>query len=213
MTDHGTPSGAPGPAHEEDLLGPELRGILGSLPRELAPERDLAADIASRTWDSLIVDAGTHVAGATGRRPARAAWWARPRVQLAAAAAALIIVTSVTTTFIVRGQLDTDAPTTSVTATDNRGGYRLAAFRGIERDYAEAIDDLTEALDAQRYRLPPETVALIEENLRIIDAAIEASVAALEEAPQSVPLQQAVTTSYETKLDFLRRAAAITADG
>ena len=37
--------------------------------------------------------------------------------------------------------------------------------------------------------------------------------AALESAPQSLPVQQAVVTSYERKLDFLRQAAAITAEG
>ena len=76
-----------------------------------------------------------------------------------------------------------------------------------------SISDLTEALEAERYRLPPETVELIEENLRIIDVAIEQSLTALREAPESLPLQQAVMTSYERKLDFLRQAAAITADG
>ena len=54
---------------------------------------------------------------------------------------------------------------------------------------------------------------LIEENLRVIDEAIRHSLAALESAPQSLPLQQALVTSYERKLDFLRQAAAITAEG
>ena len=49
--------------------------------------------------------------------------------------------------------------------------------------------------------------------LRIIDVAIQQSLAALESAPLSLPLQQAVMTSYERKLDFLRQAAAITAEG
>ena len=63
------------------------------------------------------------------------------------------------------------------------------------------------------YRLAPETVRLIEENLGIIDEAIRQSLTALEATPLSVPLQQAVMTSYERKLDFLRQAAAITAEG
>ena len=92
-------------------------------------------------------------------------------------------------------------------------GYTFAGYERVERDYADAISDLTEALEAERYRLPPETVELIEQNLQIIDVAIEQSLAALREAPESLPLQQAVMTSYEKKLDFLRQAAAITADG
>ena len=54
---------------------------------------------------------------------------------------------------------------------------------------------------------------LIEENLRVIDGAIRESLAALRSSPESLPLQQAVMTSYERKLDFLRQAAAVTAEG
>jgi hypothetical protein len=83
----------------------------------------------------------------------------------------------------------------------------------VEGQYASAIAELAAAIDSNRDRLPPETVALIEENLRVIDAAIQQSLAALESAPESLPLQQAVMTSYERKLDFLRQAAALTAEG
>ena len=69
------------------------------------------------------------------------------------------------------------------------------------------------ALDGDRDQIPPETVQLIEENLRVIDEAIRHSPAALEATPQSLPLQQAVMTSYERKLDFLRQATALTAEG
>jgi hypothetical protein len=72
---------------------------------------------------------------------------------------------------------------------------------------------MVDALDANRDQLAPETVELIEENLRVIDEAIRQSLAALESTPGSLPLQQAVMTSYERKLDFLRQAAAITAEG
>ncbi len=83
----------------------------------------------------------------------------------------------------------------------------------VENQYASAISDMVAALEANRNELPPETVQLIEENLRVIDEAIRHSLAALESAPQSLPLQQALVTSYERKLDFLRQAAAITAEG
>ena len=89
----------------------------------------------------------------------------------------------------------------------------FAAYADVESQYAAAIADLTRALEADSDRLPRATVQLIEENLRIIDEAIQQSLAALETAPQSLPLQQALMTSYERKLDFLRQAAAITAEG
>ena len=89
----------------------------------------------------------------------------------------------------------------------------FAGYTDVEDQYASAIADLATALEANRDQLQPETVQLIEENLRIIDVAIQQSLAALESAPLSLPLQQAVMTSYERKLDFLRQAAAITAEG
>ncbi|MCL7970817.1 MAG: hypothetical protein M8866_01840, partial [marine benthic group bacterium] len=89
----------------------------------------------------------------------------------------------------------------------------FTGYQDIEIEYASAISDLTEALELDRGRLPAETVVLIEENLRVIDEAIRQSLAALESAPESLPLQQAVVTSYEKKLDFLRQATALTAEG
>ncbi len=217
MTDHennGYAAGGVAPA-EEDLLGPELRALLGSLSKELAPERDLSEEIASLTWDSLpAVGAPRDTPVSAPRRRQRV--WRTPRVQLAAAAVALVVISSATTAYLVRRQAELDASATiasTTTGSDEADGYRFAGYTGVQSDYANAIEDLTLAFEAQRDRLPPETVRLIEENLRLIDAAIEQSLAALRDAPQSLPLQQAVMTSYETKLDFLRRAAAITADG
>ena len=45
MTDHRA---------EEDLLGPELRALLSTLPKELAPERDLTEEIAAQSRGAEI---------------------------------------------------------------------------------------------------------------------------------------------------------------
>jgi len=96
---------------------------------------------------------------------------------------------------------------------DPRTAASFARYEAVENQYASAISDLLAALEADRDRLAPETVRRIEENLIIIDEAIRESLTALEVTPQSEPLQQAVMSSYERKLDFLRQAAAITAEG
>lgn len=227
MTDQWSPGGGPGGManEEEDLLGTELRVLLATLPADLAPERDLLPEIAARTWEAPAGRSTAGVAEQTGATATdtarkRIAWWKRPAPRLAAAAVALVVVTASVTTYVVRGpRSDGDVATTVAPTADISGvspasvSYRFAGYERVEREYARAIADLTAALEAERDRLSPETVRLIEENLRVIDAAIEQSLAALQEAPQSLSLQQAVMTSYETKLDFLRRAAAITADG
>ena len=194
---------------EEDLLGPDLRALLGSLPRELAPERDLMASIVARTRDRL--ERARQIDPTRGERK----WWYGQRLKLAVAAVALIIATSVVTMAVLKRDAQmNDAGATIATATEQSRALMVAAdYTDVENQYASAIADLATTLEAERDRLPPETVRLIEDNLRVIDNAIQQSLAALEAAPQSLPLQQAVTTSYERKLDFLRQAAAITAEG
>lgn len=215
--DEGRQAGMP----EEDLLGPELRALLASLPKELEPETDLTASIASRTWDSRDAIAGPEGAGAQGadrggrgRQKAARPWWSGHGLKLAAAAVALIVVTSTVTTWIVRDSTGAanDAQTTIARTIDGPGAA-FAGYSDVQDQYAAAIADLTAAVEAERDRLPPETVELIEENLRVIDGAIRESLAALRSSPESLPLQQAVMTSYERKLDFLRQAAAVTAEG
>ena len=212
MTDHRA---------EEDLLGPEMRALLSTLPKELPPERDLTQEIAAQTWDSRERLPGTADidAEATTRRQLPSPWWSGQGLKLAAAAVALVVVTSTVTTVLVRdqgvGQNDA-AATVAETSNDASQAALEASYvrdMDLENQYASAISDMVAALEASRDQLPPETVQLIEENLRVIDEAIRHSLAALESTPQSLPLQQAVVTSYERKLDFLRQAAAITAEG
>jgi hypothetical protein len=206
---------------EEDLLGTELRTLLSSLPKDLSPERDLSGEIAARTWDSRerLPGAGRIAAETTKRLYPAPAWWSGQELKLAAAALALIVVTSAVTAVLVQDQFTglEDAPATVAGASIDGDPTALEASFARDMDgedqYASAIADLVAALEGDRERIPVETVQLIEENLRIIDEAIQQSLTALESAPQSLFLQQAVMTSYERKLDFLRQAAAITAEG
>ena len=221
MTDHRDMEDRPGGiGAEEDLLGPDLRALLSTLPKALPPERDLTQEIAAQTWDSrerLPGAAGIDAEAKT--RHQSSPWWSGQGLKLAAAAVALIVVTSAVTTVLVRDQAtgsDDAAATVAGAAIDASSSALEATYvrdMDVENQFSSAIADMMTALEANRDRLPPETVQLIEENLRIIDEAIQHSLAALESAPQSLPLQQAVMTSYERKLDFLRQAAAITAEG
>ena len=216
MTDHGDTAGTPeGGTHgaEEDLLGPELRTMLRSLPRGIPPERDLTAEIAAQTWDSRerLPGASSVGAKATERRRRFLPLWGGQGLTLAAAAVALVVVTSAVTMVLVREQAEVSSDNAADGPAVSQASF--AGYQVVEDQYASAIADLLAALEAERDRLPPETVRLIEENLRIIDDAIRQSLAALESSPQSLPLQQVVMTSYERKLDFLRQATAITAEG
>ncbi len=59
----------------------------------------------------------------------------------------------------------------------------------------------------RRDQLDPETVRVIEENLRLIDRAIAQAQQALAQDPASTYLNEHLIATMQQKLEFLRRAA------
>jgi hypothetical protein len=79
----------------------------------------------------------------------------------------------------------------------------------VAETYQSAIDELTGVLTAKRDELDPETVRVLEENLRVIDRAIAESRAALEADPASKHLSRMLNDAYNAKLGVLRRAVQL----
>jgi hypothetical protein len=77
--------------------------------------------------------------------------------------------------------------------------------------YREAAADLERAFAAGRGTLRPETMRVIEENLRSIDVAIAQADSALRADPGSDYLNQYLAATMQRKLKLLRRAVEITA--
>lgn len=75
--------------------------------------------------------------------------------------------------------------------------------------YDQSIAELHTILAAMNDDLLPETVAAIEENLRIIDTAIEEARAALAADPASDYLRRRISIHRQTKLDVLRAATSV----
>ena len=76
--------------------------------------------------------------------------------------------------------------------------------------YRDAAADLERALEAGRATLRPETMRVIEENLRAIDLAIAQTDSALRRDPGSAYLNQYLAATMQRKLRLLRRAVEIT---
>ena len=85
----------------------------------------------------------------------------------------------------------------------------FAAFDAAEADYETAIADLERVLASRQGRMLPETAQALERNLRIIDAAIAESRAALERDPNSRELIQMLSATYDAKVKVLRQAVEI----
>ena len=77
--------------------------------------------------------------------------------------------------------------------------------------YGREIDMLQKIVSQRRTQLDSSTVAIIEKNLRIIDAAIEQSRAALARDPASRMLDQQLTHALDKKVELLRTAAMLQA--
>ena len=91
--------------------------------------------------------------------------------------------------------------------------YRPAGqgWAAVQADFDRATNELSLILAAQRGRLRPETVTLVERNLAIIDAAIAESRAALARDPANAELQHLWAATARQKVELLRWATRIAA--
>ena len=170
----------------------QMRGVLASaaaLPRSIRPPRDLWPDIADR------------LASRTTRPPFRSIPW-RSWAPLAAAAVLLIAVTAIVTVLLSRPE----APVAVTAPPDQQHIEGFAA----DREYVLAAEDLERVLEEGRDRLAPATVAVLERNLALIDAAILEARAALEADPANADLRALLWGAHRQKLDLLDRATRLT---
>ena len=77
--------------------------------------------------------------------------------------------------------------------------------------YGREIDMLQKIVTQRKTQLDSATIAIIERNLQIIDAAIEQSRAALARDPASQMLSQQLTHTLDKKVELLRTAAMLPA--
>ena len=76
----------------------------------------------------------------------------------------------------------------------------------VQADYARATDDLAAAFATERDRLEPATLALLERNLGVIDAAIRESREALARDPGNIELRGLFAAAARQKVELLRWA-------
>lgn len=185
-----------------------LRGQARALPRGIAPSRDLWSGIAARIEQQEA--AGPVVEIASRRRPT-----ALPRrwAPLAAAAVLLVVASSGLTVALTRGggagPIATGSAAAPAAPVAQGATTALAAFRPAEAEYRTAVTALEAELAARRGSLAPETVAVIERNLAIIDEAIAEATAALEADPSSMELSRHLSGIYRQKVSLLGSAVKI----
>jgi hypothetical protein len=73
--------------------------------------------------------------------------------------------------------------------------------------FASEINRLQRVLAVRRGELDPQTVSIVEMNLKLIDSAIKSSRAALAKDPASGFLNQQLTRALDKKVELLRTVA------
>lgn len=181
----------------------EMRALVReatSLPRTIEPPRDLWRGI-----EQDLLRVGRIARESSTRRQGVgpfSAW-----LPGLAAAALIIVVTAGVTLLLTRGNRDGRSAA--------RGGMTgisaatLASYREAESVYLAATDDLLILLEDRRGELAPETLAVIESNLRIINDSIQEVRVALEEDPKSSQNRDLFTSLHWKKIMLLQQAVRL----
>jgi hypothetical protein len=126
---------------------------------------------------------------------------------LAAAAVALIVLSSGITSIVLR-RSPASVAQVPVTAPE-RNPVLPVAVQSTEDEYARTIRELRISVDAQRTSLSAETIRTVDHSLAIVDSAIAEARAALIADPNNRTLVDLLASSYQRKLDLLRRTSEL----
>ncbi len=169
------------------------------LPRSVEPATDLWPAIGAR-----LVAKDNVVRGLFGRGL---------RSWLAVAAVITAAVGSVVVAYTVGRQqahiVVVERNETPAAEPASSGGGSMFA---VEAQFQEARDELLQALSRREGQLSPETTAVVFDNLRVIDAAINRISTALGNDPDNPMLTGQLTRAYRQQIQLLRRANRLPAE-
>jgi hypothetical protein len=184
----------------------ELRSVVldATSLQDAPPSRDLWTGVAAR------IAPGSQLRGFLS--PFRRAISARLSFtlpQLAAAGLALMVLSGGLVWMARSGDPRADFPPISAHVSDGPAVSSALA----DPHYDEAIADLERTLESGRTNLDPETMRVVEENLAVIDGAIDECRRALQTEPADVYLITHLADARQRKLALLRSATNIRTSG
>lgn len=171
------------------------------LPREVEPPKDFWPALSQQIEHG---DKGASHFGGRGRP-----WWAQPIVY---AAAALLLVAGVMLGAMFRADFAPALNPAEVVAVLFGGTPDTVVsqeFRSAETQYIEARSQLRMAVEEQKSKLSPDTLAVIEQNLDIIDNAIQDMQVALAKNPRDTRLSEQLLAMYQKQVDLLQQASQL----
>ena len=182
---------------EEEKLN-DLLAIARALPREIDPPEGVWTAIKAE-----IEKPGAIEKSSLHRTPHI---WQKPAF-LIAAGFALVALSSLVTMEAMKDRDVVQAPSATVNrkSGNETGPATFAEFVSIENDYIRSANQLSAVLETERGSLSPETVAKLKQSLAIIDGAIIEARRALAADPANRALVEMLNTSYNQKIDLLKR--------
>jgi anti-sigma factor RsiW len=112
----------------------------------------------------------------------------------------------------VRQPGSTDLQVRQPGSADLQAGPDVVPASVDDTEYDAAVADLQRALQSGRGQLDPATVKIVEQNLAIIDQAVDDARRALAQDPANADLTGYLQETKRRKLDLLRHAAALAED-
>lgn len=187
-----------GPASDDPLAGDDvLLAAIDALSDE-GPTRNLWPGIENRIQP---------------RRP----WSITLTLPQLAMAATLVLAVSAGLSWLALAPRDVqttpEAPIQAVAEPASPVRPDVARANFADEQYDAAIADLEQVLREQGERLDPQTVMVIERNLRAIDAAIQQARDALDADPANTYLNSHLADARRRKLELLRQAAELNMEG
>jgi anti-sigma factor RsiW len=171
---------------------------VAELPRSIEPARDLWPGVAARIESEKVVRG---VFTRSTRRFLLAA------AVVVAALGVLAIAHTVGRQQVPSKMVRIAPPSDLVTAANGAPSFGVA-----EAEFREARVELMAALELRRENLAPETLEVVEENLRVIDAAIGRISSALAEDLGNPRLTLQLASAYRHQIDLLQRASRLPAE-
>lgn len=169
-------------------------------PSEIPPPEDLWPSIRGRIESGKISAIAGGPPGPGLTRP----WWTSTGAALGAAAI-LVLVTATITAILMSPEPQVEAAGTArgpIVAPANAPGevsILIANYEGLTNQLAQEFARL-------RHRLPPEAVAAVEGNLRVVDEALAEIQVVLGQEPDNATLLQLLATTYRQKVSVLEHA-------
>ncbi len=208
---------------EPELNSDELEAIARSAAQlpALSPSRDLWSGIEARI-QAPIVALPTRIAQSDAARelpaaPVEPLPAGLPWRRLAIAASLLLAASAGITYSLVKQNTAPDLASTndsaSVEAKLPTVPVQAVSAQSAEQTFDREIGAMRNVINQRRGDLDSATIAVLEKNLKVIDAAIAESKAALAKDPASAFLMDRLTHAYDTKLQLLSGVAAMPSHG